>query len=243
HYLPAYFFATIPLLFSALILSAVFFLIKNFKSIRINLFIILCLLMAVGAIIMQNITNTPIYNGWRHYYFIFVPLVFVMTYALACFLKLLPKPATIILSLCFSLIALQMIIIHPYQYLYFNPAFISNPLSRSDHVTGNFERDYWGVGGRAALTWILNHDTSAHITVMTNTKGTYLAPLLMPAPERERLNVIYLTDEPVASSASYIVYNYTNDLNNAWLKDGWHPIWSQTMLDSYNIWSIHAREK
>ncbi|MCL2110431.1 hypothetical protein FWH30_02535, partial [Microgenomates group bacterium] len=38
HYLPVYFFATMPLLFSALLLFAVFFIIKKFKSISINLF-------------------------------------------------------------------------------------------------------------------------------------------------------------------------------------------------------------
>ena len=75
---------------------------------------------------------------------------------------------------------------HPHQYAYFS--FLPGP------VAGQlFERDYWGVSGRAGLAWLLAHDRRATVAVSDTVPAHDLlannAQLLPPA-DQARLHLV-----------------------------------------------------
>lgn len=85
-----------------------------------------------------------VYNGWRHFYFIYAPLVLLAGLGLDTLAKLtlhrpwLKRAACLLLCLCFTITALGMALNHPYQYGYYN---ILTPGDASTQM----ELDYWVV--------------------------------------------------------------------------------------------------
>lgn len=111
---------------------------------------------------MVIILNSVLYDGWRHMYFIYPPLIVIATYGLNEILKKRPK------WMLYSLCALQVILVgvfmvknHPHQQVYFN-SFLSH---EKDNLMKRYELDYWGASAKSALEWVLDHEQEAKVYV------------------------------------------------------------------------------
>lgn len=89
-------------------------------------------------------TKPLVYNGWRHFYFVYAPVVLLAGVGLEALARLaarkawLRRGACALLGLCFAFTAVGMALNHPYQYGYYNL------LARQDADT-QMELDYWVV--------------------------------------------------------------------------------------------------
>jgi hypothetical protein len=151
HYIFVWFFITTPLfhLFTFLVgLIIFFFKIKSYfknKSCYVFFIFILYLFLPVFVVI---IFNSTLYDGLRHFYFVFPFLIIFsiigITFLLSYRQNIVLKSIYVILFLLFFLNIFQLVKIHPHQYLYFNNIFVKNSLLK-------FEKDYWALSNKIIL--------------------------------------------------------------------------------------------
>jgi len=158
----------------------------------------------VAAILLKPV----IYNGWRHFYFIYAgiaPMGAIGLYwlsKLVCKKKLLVSISALALGTVFLTQAISMGRNHPYQYVYYN--------ALAGNVDGVQELDYWSLSTYNAMEelagrkdrnteWPLvcsRPPTLPHIYPMTNNYDA------LPETVRELLTY---TDE--YEDAPYLIYN------------------------------------
>ena len=158
-YLPFTIFVTIPLwlwvCFAIGVIFSIIFiyknktnLLKNSKSISILLLMCLWFIPIISAFIL----NAKVYNGWRHFYFIYGPMLVFMGYGIfEMYIYLKTKrffKNTIIFALiiCSAFFGINIWKNHPYQYVYYQP-YVQYLNSNSDYM----ELDYWNISARDAL--------------------------------------------------------------------------------------------
>ncbi len=94
-----------------------------------------------------------LYDGMRHALFILPPAACLAALALEWILRRLPgfwqRAAQMFVALLVLLVVVQMVSLHPYQYIYFN------------QITGGLqaaylhdETDYWGLSHKEAAEWL-----------------------------------------------------------------------------------------
>jgi len=88
------------------------------------------------------ITRTTVYNGWRHFYFIYGPMIVLAAWAVGKIAK--KKVIAVILAVCMLGGAVDLGMNHPHQQTYYQP------LVRLHGENFN-ELDYWNVSARDAL--------------------------------------------------------------------------------------------
>lgn len=106
-------------------------------------------------------------------------------------------------------LAAQMVRDHPFQNVYFN-------LLAGPRVDQRFDMEYWGLGFRQDLEYIVRHDARPSLTVAVrdNMAGpAELNRLLLPPAQRERLVLLPEPDDAdYTGTADYFITNYR-----------WHP--------------------
>ncbi len=95
-----------------------------------------------------------LYDAWRHFLFLAVPLVVIATLGLKKGFEVANKPwskraLTLAIALPFAVTAKEMVELHPYQYLYFNRA-----AGGLEQAAANYETDYWAKSYREAAEWL-----------------------------------------------------------------------------------------
>ncbi len=129
-------------------------LLKNDEGFLLTCASLLWLLPLLGGIAL----NILVYNGWRHSYFLYGPMVLVMTYGIqrlwhrAQRAKFSPWPRRALaggLGCCLLLNAVGIGLNHPYQYGYYNA------LVPREGLEARFELDYWNVSCVNALRELL----------------------------------------------------------------------------------------
>ncbi len=105
---------------------------------------LLSLLWAL-PLLFAVVTRTSVYNGWRHFYFLYGPMLVLAAYGLSRLASharshALPRRLLAVL-LCFCLLVtgVSMGLNHPYEYAYFSP------LLAGRSINAFMERDYWNV--------------------------------------------------------------------------------------------------
>ena len=98
------------------------------------------------------LTRTRVYNGWRHFYFLYAPLCVMAGYGLSCLLcafkkkRVVQTMVAVVLVCCFAFNAVGIVLAHPYQYGYYQP------LVQAVNENGKYvEMDYWNISARDAL--------------------------------------------------------------------------------------------
>jgi hypothetical protein len=130
---------------------------KGFLTEIKNLFLLLSLLLFLFPLVFRSIKGSPVYDGWRHVYFVYPFLILLAVYGLeklsASSNSILRNGALILFSASISDGVLQIIAMHPFEYVYFNH--IANDLYKPiDH---KFEMDYWGVSYKQGLEYLATH--------------------------------------------------------------------------------------
>ena len=168
-YIPLWILITTPLITIFFFLLGYFFLIKRFlfrlisikenspyndfwrgKNEKKDIYILSIFTFIIFYAVLNNMT---FYSGWRQVYFlniflIYIAIVGVNFIHLNISLRLRKIFYTIVL-LSISFIYLKIIILHPYQGLYFNNLV-------TDTKKDAFEIDYWGLAGVKSLNYILS---------------------------------------------------------------------------------------
>ncbi|MEG2208674.1 MAG: hypothetical protein RR065_11260 [Clostridia bacterium] len=111
----------------------------------------LCTLLWLLPLGYAMLTRTKVYNGWRHFYFLYGPMLVLAAYGACAIVRALRSRRALLRAFC-ALLALAMLFTgigictqHPYQYAYYQP------LLRLGGITGTYELDYWNVSLRNAL--------------------------------------------------------------------------------------------
>lgn len=161
YYLPKSIIITSPLFILFLFFVGIGSMIKSFSSKKIKVekkflygyilaifFIPICLTMML---------RPTLYDSWRHFLFLTIPLVIIASIGFDRLLSLRNMILRVIVCLCIAanmlLTAREIVRLHPYQYIYYN--------SLVGGLAGaytNYETDYWGLSYKEAVEWFINHE-------------------------------------------------------------------------------------
>ena len=153
YYLPYMILATTPLwLIAVIALGAVMALPVAFRRrawADDGLKWLLVLLLFVLPLGVAVLTRTNVYNGWRHFYFVFGPMLVLAAWGVDRVAQGLKKRCAkrvcaLALAICMLLTGAGIIAEHPYQYAYYQPIV-------QMRGTDFNELDYWNISVRDAL--------------------------------------------------------------------------------------------
>ena len=147
HYLFVWISNTTPFFYLILMIAGVpifLFTKKNYFYLSLTFFYTILI-----PLFLVNIFNIALYDGWRHFYFIAPFLTILCLITIDKLIKykinrLIKYFIIIVLISSFSKNIYDIKKLHPYQNLYFNYLFVSNPYEL-------FDKDYWGLTNRIVL--------------------------------------------------------------------------------------------
>lgn len=231
HYLLVLICLTMPLGFVIAILSGQIDLVVCFGKCIQNKtiwngkkkYILLFGMMFWMPMAFYMIKGSNVYNGWRHFYFIYPAAIILAAVALSKLEHWMGKWMWGGILLQIVVCLYLMISAHPLQYVYYNC------LAGND-VEDRFELDTGNVSFQYALKQILKIDSSDEIVVSSDNLSSYygikMAWEVLPKAEKERFQVVEPETDECARS-DYHIYNRTtvNVDNRAFsegLEDGMH---------------------
>ncbi len=220
YYLPYYIATTTPVyvVFLAAVgqAMALRYWIKNRQTLLCDqkgLLLLASTLIWAAPLCYAMVSNPVVYNGWRHFYFVFAGLAVVAAWGLECLIRLLQNhgkrwqqtTAAVLAAICFLTSAVGIAINHPYQYAYFNAAGKAlNPVSLQEGM----ELDYWCVSLIDALEEaVLAQKTDEPLTYSAMDPVTYLALELYSEALPPSLRGKVLLVEAYAADADLLVMN------------------------------------
>ena len=165
HYLPVWILISCPILDLVLTLTGIVIYVLNIRKItwspndQLELTFILIMIMVPGYVLIRR---PVLYDGWRHFYFLFALMDYFMIYGIAELLKKKSKAVNIILLAgclaSFGITGTWMVQNHPYEGTYFNPVFRSWGLH-------DFARDYWLLSTKECLEFTAKYTDADVINV------------------------------------------------------------------------------
>ena len=119
----------------------------------------------LSPIISVILFSSTLYGGWRHLYFIYPSLIYLVGSGIYYFYFVIKRyiPLKIIIILFFLVFlhnSYNLIKYHPYQNIYFN-SLIKNKASKY------FEIDYWGLANHEAIEFIINDSNKDNLSSVT----------------------------------------------------------------------------
>lgn len=224
-YLFVQYFLTTPLLITAFAGVGIVYMFmeafhkkkaKNFWKDSGNVMIFLVSISSFALMEYAAFSGAVLYNNWRHFYFCFTGVVFVIIFLFkkikedGIFIPMGKQIAFVVLFLYFVVIVGGMIINHPYQYAYFNVA-------AGKDVHERYEIDYWCVSYADALSELGEKVSDEQIEVMTfdyiSGKPLDFAKNILLVEEQERIQTVY-PDRSNLKEGMYIVENLTYSASN-----------------------------
>ena len=156
--------------------------------------------------------HSVLYNGWRHLYFIYPAFLLLATKGWMVVWSAgrawSGNKISLLILTTISVVctAMWMWKAHPLENVYFN-------VLGGKNLRARYEMDYWGLGNRKALEYILEHDKSPVITVWADSFTPLERSVFMLKPEDSRRIRI----EEDKGIAYYVLTNYygVKDTDNA----------------------------
>ena len=194
------------------------------------------LLIPVVPVAYAVFLRPTMYNGWRHFYFLYPFLCILAMF----FVEYLEKKwqgwgkkgrlwgLRGVLAAGFLSSILWIGVNHPYDYVYFNEIARGWALPR-------FDRDYWGVSEKDALEWICDTDSREEIRIYRLTD--FSLPLLA---EEDRSRIVRVS---TMEEAEYYVHGYHAGALGGLPagSEGMEPCYSID-VDGYPIRTVYRRE-
>ena len=170
HYFFVWFFISTPPFFLLIIICGFFISAKNFfvnisfieednknflwkNNYEMNELFILCVFII--PVFLTILLGSTVYNGWRHFFFIYPALIFLGISALKFInthtKKIIIKSVNSLLVIQIFFVAYFIVQSHPLQSIYFNS--LSKKIA-----TNHFVYDYWGLGNRLSLEKLINDE-------------------------------------------------------------------------------------
>ena len=165
-YLPTLMFITIPvgiiILFIAGLLLSAFDLIKHpSKIITETGYMFAGFGLSFLPLLYAVYSKTPVYNGWRHFYFSYAGIILIVSYCIDRLLDVFRKKKNIIVSVIgiYLLFLFTGILLnHPYEYSYFN-------VLSGENIETVYELDYWDMSFKQAYEYLLKNTDADSFTV------------------------------------------------------------------------------
>lgn len=168
YYLPKFMLITIPIatifLFFIGNFAIIYDFFKNKKGVdKIISFFLLSVFYI--PLVSYFIFRPVIYDSWRHFLFLTIPIIIMSSFGLELIFQLKNKGVKflvlIILFINLLITGKKIVTLHPYQYIYFNE-FVGGL-----HGAGSlYETDYWGSALKEAVEWFnanINRESQKYI--------------------------------------------------------------------------------
>lgn len=220
-YLPYMILTTTPLWILALLLigqaAALARLFRRGEkklSDKVTMALLLCTLLWTVPLSYAVLGKPVLYNGWRHFYFLYGPMLALAAYGLStltAWLKArksrsLLRVGAALLALFMGMTGAQMAASHARQYTYYNE------LVQRESLPDDLELDYWNVSALETLRSLvakLPPDQSGAVTIcgaeFGSQNGLEAALTLLPAADQARLTLLPEGD----AAADYTLANRT----------------------------------
>lgn len=220
YYIPVWVGISTPLLYLILFLTGIVFIGQRLSKNQLKLYVtpqernqLIFLSLFLIPLLSVIFLKSTLYNGWRHLYFIYPPLILIAICGVQEAVNLekkikkihlidLLRPVSYVILLTFTgKVAYDMIRVHPFQNVYFN------------EVTANkegkyFDLDYYGLGFRQGLEKLLTAVGDDEIKVAYSSFGGMNNEYILPYIQRNRVREISL------DSADFFVTNYHLNLRS-----------------------------
>src|SRR3989338_493332 len=109
-------------------------------------------LLLVVPFLLQIIFRPVLYDGWRHFIFLAIPIIIIASYGIKTIFNYRIKIVSLVLMVFIAinsvLTIVEMIKLHPYQYIYYNEL-----VGGLKGAYGQYETDYWGKAYKEATEW------------------------------------------------------------------------------------------
>lgn len=170
------------------------------------------------------LSGTPVYNGWRHFYFCYSAIIIMAAYGVFSLINTAKTSRRRtgmewMLGAYILLLAGGILINHPYEYAYYN--------SFAGHAVENtYELDYWDMSFKQAYEIVLEDADEENILVGTiSTPSLWgLNTQLYAIRERHRMRIVVCEDW---REAHYLIVNpmyaymYGRD-DYDWVRQNYH---------------------
>lgn len=237
YYIPVWMGITIPilwqLLFFAGLISLLIMIIRNAKEFwKTSWQWLLIGGWCFFPWLIVLFLHSPVYDEWRHLFFIYPAFVLIAVAGVRMLLKqlksiqskftrvvLLISYIVLLIIQSFSLLKF-MITNHPYENVYFNFLAGKNPQLK-------FDLDYWGLSYRQGLEYLVRHEKEDTIKVCWHNAGGNYNLIWLSNADRERIR------EVPFDSSEYFLTNFRFHPEQ-YVDSAWHRI----RVDGFTILSI-----
>ncbi|MEG1471359.1 MAG: glycosyltransferase family 39 protein [Clostridia bacterium] len=214
YYLPYMMLVTLPLYLPVLAVLGQFSTLRRVwrqKSAALRdettLALLAATLLWLVPLLFAAFTRPLVYNGWRHFYFVFAGVSilaaqgvgavwrFCVKRAKAAHARLWRRLLPLTLCACFAVSAWGIAANHPYQYGYYNV------LARGN-AQNEMELDYWVVSTLNAMKRLISEPRNQALPLKLGARddmswfGVAHGAAVLPKAQREALSVAYEPDAP-----------------------------------------------
>jgi len=180
-YLLSWMGVTIPCLILALLITGTIQYFKNPK-LRKSATIKVIFLMFFLPVSMVILIRPTLYDGWRHFQFLIVPITLIAGLGMEpLFIGSKGKIWSLAIA---GYTAITFFLWTPYGFVYMNEFYATACPPNS------FTQDYWGLSAKPCLEWIAAHDSSQNIAVASFTESPELNALILPEEIRKRFHFV-----------------------------------------------------
>jgi hypothetical protein len=114
--------------------------------------------LATAPLVWVTVRRTPLYNGHRHLLFVLPFLAVLAALCVTAWHEIRPRPVfrvvgVVALAGSLLLTAVDMVRLHPYQYVFFN-RLVAGGLPRA---VDRYDADYWIAASKEAIEWLPAH--------------------------------------------------------------------------------------
>ena len=196
-----------------------------------SIIMFLFLLIPITAVI---IFKPDLFNGWRHFYFLNIPIIYFTCFFLSeiskVSLKYFKQLFFITLIVNFFLLANWMYKNHPYQNIFFNKI--------SKKYAYNFELDYWGLSNLEAIRYLLTIENGAF--QISNFDDESRADLALPMLGESRKKIIFA--KPNDLSSKYFISHKNKGLSGDMYSNKGFKVIKTIKVDNIEINRILVRD-
>jgi hypothetical protein len=212
YYLPTWILITTPITYIIFFIIGILALIGSFFKVE-NRYVLTdtksqdltYLVVFLGPVVAAAAMNSVMYNGWRHFYFIYPAIVLIIINGInvasrSTYFTRASKPLVIcILIFTFLIMALNLINYYPLQYVYFNK-FAGTNLEKK------YPMDYASLSVIKGFEYLDQHEHKQLIKVSACGPLKITLPktlLILPQNKKSRFQIV---DDP--NEADYIFCDY-----------------------------------
>jgi hypothetical protein len=212
YYLPTWILITTPITYIVFFVIGLFAIIRSFINVQNwnvltdhKIQDLTYLMVFLGPVVAAVLMNSVIYNGWRHFYFIYPAIVLIVINGVSWIWQSIYKPLMLkMIVVCallftFAAMTLNMINSHPWQYVYFNN-FVGNNLEKK------YPMDYASLAVIKGFEYIDLHESKQLIKISAFGPLTItLQKTLSILPRNKKIRFQLVED---LNAADYIFSDY-----------------------------------